>query len=38
MIGNFTIPVGDLIQELKQERDSETAALEKVVKQLNSIA
>ena len=38
MIGNFTIPIGDLIQSLKEERTTETKALEKVVDQLNRIA
>ena len=31
MIGQFTIPVGDLYIELRDERDRETRALEKVV-------
>lgn len=38
MIGQFTIPVGDLYIELRNERQTETAALEKVVTQLNRIA
>lgn len=38
MIGTFTIKVGDLIQELREERRSETEALEKIVSQLNRIA
>lgn len=31
MIGQFTIPIGDLYLELRDERDRETRALEKVV-------
>ena len=38
LIGNFVIPVGDLIHELAAERKSEIAALEKMVKTLDSIA
>lgn len=38
MIGTFTIKVGDLIQELREERRTETEALEKIVSQLNRIA
>ena len=38
IIGNFTIPIGDLIHELKDERTRETDALQKVVNQLNRIA
>lgn len=38
MIGTFTIKVGDLIQELREERRRETEALEKIVSQLNRIA
>ena len=31
IIGNFTIPIGELMHDLKRERDTETAALEKMV-------
>ena len=35
IIGNFTIPIGELMHDLKRERDEETAALEKMVKALD---
>ena len=38
IIGNFTIPIGTLIHDLKRERDEETAALEKMVTALEKIA
>ena len=31
MIGNFTIDIGLLIADLRKERQTETAALEKIV-------
>ena len=37
IIGNFTIPVGDLMHELAEERKTETAAIEKVVNKLKSL-
>ena len=38
IIGNFTIPIGELMHDLKRERDAETAALEKMVAALEKIA
>ena len=38
IIGNFTIPIGTLIHDLKRERDEETAALERMVEGLEKIA
>ena len=37
MIGNFVIPIGDLMHELAEERRSETAALVKVVTKLEAL-
>ena len=38
IIGNFTIPIGDLMHSLKAERDTETAQLERMVEALEKIA
>ena len=38
LIGNFTIPIGDLIFELAEERSREIEALEEVVAQLDKYA
>lgn len=38
MIGNFTIPVGDLIKGLREERQREVAAIEKIVEWLTKIS
>ena len=38
IIGNFTIPIGELMHELKAERDKETTELEKMVDALEKIA
>ena len=38
IIGNFTIPIGDLIHELAAERKIELAALKKMVSTLDGIA
>ena len=38
IIGQFTIPIGELMHDLKQERDTEIAALRKVVDSLDKIA
>jgi len=38
MIGNFTIPVGDLIKGLREERQREIAAIEKIVEWLTKIS
>ena len=38
IIGTFTIPIGELMHDLKRERDEETAALEKMVSALEKIS
>ena len=38
IIGNFTIPIGELIHELAAERKAETIALRTMVKTLGKIA
>ena len=38
IIGNFTIPVGDLIHELAAERKTEIVALKNMVQTLNKVA
>ena len=38
IIGNFTIPIGDLIHELAAERKAETKALEAMVETLKKVA
>ena len=38
IIGNFTMPIGDLIHELKAERDAEIKALRTMVKTLDKVA
>ena len=38
IIGNFTIPIGELMHDLKKERDTETAQLERMVEALDKIA
>ena len=37
MIGAFTIPIGDLIHNLRKEREEETAAIEYVNNELENI-
>ena len=37
IIGVFTLHIGDLMAKLKEERKSETAAMEKAVKELKAI-
>lgn len=38
MIGTFVIPVGELMHELKLERDTEIGALRQLVDRLDKIA
>jgi hypothetical protein len=37
LLGSFVIPVGTLIEKLRDERERETKALEKIVSQLNDL-
>lgn len=37
MIGSFTIPIGDLIHKLRNEREEETNAIEHVNSELDLI-
>lgn len=37
LIGNFTIPIGDLMADLKEERTTELAAIERIVNALEDI-
>jgi hypothetical protein len=37
LIGNFTIPIGDLMADLKNERTTELAAIERIVNSLLDI-
>jgi len=37
LIGNFTIPIGDLMADLKNERATELAAIERIVTALEEI-
>jgi hypothetical protein len=37
LIGNFTIPIGDLMADLKNERTTELAAIERIVIALEEI-
>ena len=38
LLGTFVIPVGDLIDKLALERERETAAIERIVDELDKIA
>jgi hypothetical protein len=38
LIGSFTIPIGNLVAALKEERDRETAELEKIVAFLKKVS
>jgi hypothetical protein len=37
LIGNFTLPIGDLMQDLKEERSSELTAIQNIIDQLEQI-
>jgi len=37
LIGNFTIPIGDLMASLKEERSTELASIERIVTALEEI-
>lgn len=37
LIGSFTIPIGELIYNLKKEREEETAAIKYIVDELDKI-
>lgn len=37
MIGTFIIPIGDLIHELKKEREEETEAIRHILRELDKV-
>ena len=36
MIGVFTVPIGDLMRSLKEERERETTIIKEIIEELNT--